>query len=181
VIRSAGALIQAIGCTTPNAYSELCDLSVIFIATKPVDWMCSAAIIGALAITPGRAFVNGAFIFPIAIGTDKVYIIDCHFLARCWAVVSNDGKVPRVIEAYGIGACFAVLDRVIVLAGAPVYIGNILAFFFSTGAAVVGCGAIDAILRQSLVAELCCGIALQSEGLAGYLHRRTGIVVKRCR
>ena len=181
MIRSAGALIHAIGCTTPNAYSELCDFSVILIAAKPVEGVGCATIIGALAVAPGRALVNGAFIFPIAIVTDKVYFIDGHFLALCRAVVSNDGKVPRVIEAYGIGACFAVLDRVIVLAGAPVYIGNILAFFFATGAAIVGCGAIDAIFSQSLVAELCCGVAFQGKGLACYRHGRTGIVVKGCR
>lgn len=81
MIRSAGALIHAIGCTTPNAYSELCDLSFIFIAAKPVDGVCCAAIVGPLAAAPGRAVVNGAFIFPIAFVADKVYFIDGHFIA----------------------------------------------------------------------------------------------------
>ena len=130
MVFSTGALVHAIACA-PGAHKEGLNLPVIAAAAETVDGVCSAAIVGTLAAAPGRAFVDGALVVPVFVfGTDKVYFIDGHFLARCRAVVSNDGKVPRVIEAYGVGVCFAVLDRVIVLAGAPVYIGNILAFFF---------------------------------------------------
>ena len=153
MIRSAGALIHAIGCTTPNAYSELCDLSVILIAAKPVEGVGCATIIGALAVAPGRALVNGAFIFPIAIVTDKVYFIDGHFLALCRAGVSDDSRDPLVVVAYGVDAGGTVQDHIVVLAGTTIHIGNVLAGFFATGAAV------DAIFSQSLVAKLCCGVA----------------------
>jgi hypothetical protein len=42
--------------------------------------------------------------------------------------------------AYGVSACGAVLDNVSVLAGASVYIGNVLAFSFCAGTAIVGGG-----------------------------------------
>jgi hypothetical protein len=74
-------LIHAVGSTAPDAYGKLCDLSVFFTAAKPVDGVCSAAIVGPLAAAPGRAFVDGTFIFPIAFVADKVYFIDGHFIA----------------------------------------------------------------------------------------------------
>ena len=121
MVFSTGALVHAIACA-PGAHKEGLNLPVIAVAAETVDGVCSAAIVGPLAAAPGRAFVDGSFIFPIAIVTDKVYFIDGHFLALCRAVVSNDGEFPRVIETYGIGVCFAVYDRVIVLAGTSVYV-----------------------------------------------------------
>ncbi len=121
MVFSIGALVHAVACA-PGSYSEFINLLVTFIAAKPVDGVCLAAIVRGLAAAPGRAFVDGTFIFPIAFVADKVYFIDGHFLACCRAGGSNDGEFPRVIETYGIGACFAVYDRVIVLAGTSVYV-----------------------------------------------------------
>ena len=175
MVFSTGALVHAIACA-PGAHKEGLNLPVIAVAAETVDGVCSAVIVRGLAtVIPGRAFVDGTFIFPIAFVADKVYFIDGHFLACCRAGGSNDGRDPLVVVAYGVSTCGTVQDHIVVLAGTTIHIGNVLAGFFATGAAV------DAIFSQSLVAELRCGIALQSEGLAGYGHRRTGIVVKGAR
>jgi hypothetical protein len=180
VVFSTGALVHAIACA-PGVHNEFINLLVTFIAAKPVDGVCLAAIVRGLAAAPGRAFVDGTFIFPIAFVADKVYFIDGHFLACCRAGGSNDGRDPLVVVTYGVDAGGTVQDHIVVLAGTTIHIGNVLAGFFATGAAVVGGGTAGAILCFTFVAELFCGVALQGEGLAGYGQRRTGIVVKGCR
>ena len=131
MIFSARALIQTIACA-PGVHNEFVNLLVTFIAAKPVDGVCSAVIVRGLAvIVPSRAVVIDRFIFPVRIFiAGEFYFIDGYFVANWLAVVSDDGRGPPIIVAYGISACFAVLDRVIVLAGASVYIGNMLASFF---------------------------------------------------
>ena len=172
MVFSTGALVHAIACA-PGALKEGLNLPVIAVAAETVDGVCSAAIVGPLAAAPGRAFVDGTLVVPVFVfGRDKVYFIDGHFLACCRAGGSNDGRDPLVVVAYGVDAGGTVQDHIVVLAGTTIHIGNVLAGFFCTGTAV------DAIFSQSLVAELRCGIALQSEGLACYRHRRAGIVVK---
>lgn len=172
MVFSTGALVHAIACA-PGAHKEGLNLPVIAVAAETVDGVSSTTVVGTLAAAPGRAFVDGALVVPVFVfGADKVYFIDGHFLACCRAGGSNDGGDPLVVVAYGVSTCGTVQDHIVVLAGTTIHIGNVLAGFFATGAAV------DAIFSQSLVAELHCGIALQSEGLACYRHRRAGIVVK---
>jgi hypothetical protein len=165
----------------------LCDLSVFFTAAKPVDGVCSAVIVRGLAVVvPGRAVVIDRYVFPVRIFiAGEFYVIDGYFVANWPAVVPDDGKSPPIIVAYGISACGAVLDNVTVLAGASVYIGNVLAFSFCAGTAIIGRGTVaagrrtaNAILYLSLAAELFCRVARQGECLACYRHRRTGIVIK---
>ena len=175
-------MIHAVGSTAPDAYGKLCDLSVFFTAAKPVDGVCSAAIVGPLAAATGRAVVDGSLVVPVFVfGADKVYFMDGYFFTRCLAGVSDNGWNPFFVDAYDIVSGDTVNGPFVVFAGAAINVCNVLAYFFAAGTAVVGGGTIDAVLRQPLVAEPCCGIALQSEGLAGYGHRRTGIVVKGCR
>lgn len=172
MVFSTGALVHAIACA-PDAHKEGLNLPVIAVAAETVDGVCSAAIVGPLAAATGRAVVDGSLVVPVFVfGADKVYFIDGHFLACCRAGGSNDGRDPLVVVAYGVDAGGTVQDHIVVLAGTTIHIGNVLAGFFCTGTAV------DAIFSQSLVAKLCCGVALQGEGLAGYGQRRTGIVVK---
>ena len=177
MVFSTGALVHAIACA-PGAHKEGLNLPVIAAAAETVDGVCSAAIVGTLAAAPGRAFVDGALVVPVFVfGADKVYFIDGHFLACCRAGGSNDGRDPLVVVAYGVSTCGTVQDHIVVLAGTTIHIGNVLAGFFCARTAVVGGGTAGAILCFPFVAELFCGVALQSEGLAGYGHRRTGIVV----
>lgn len=181
MVFSTGALVHAIACA-PDAHKEGLNFPIIAVAAETVDGVCSAAIVGPLAVAPGRAVVDGALVVPVFVfGADKVYIIDGHFFTRCLAGVSDNGWNPFFVDAYDIVSGDTVNGPFVVFAGAAINVCNVLAYFFAAGTAVVGGGTIDAILRQPLVAELCCGIALQSEGLAGYGHRRTGIVVKGCR
>lgn len=177
MVFSTGALVHAIACA-PGAHKEGLNLPVIAAAAETVDGVCSAAIVGTLAAAPGRAFVDGALVVPVFVfGADKVYFIDGYFFTRCLAGVSDDSRDPLVVVAYGVDAGGTVQDHIVVLAGTTIHIGNVLAYFFAAGTAVVGGGTAGAILCFPFVAELFCGVALQSEGLAGYGHRRTGIVV----
>ena len=196
MIFSARALIQTIACA-PGVHNEFINLLVTFIAAKPVDGVCSAVIVRGLAVVvPGRAVVIDRYVFPVRIFiAGEFYVIDDYFIVNWPAIVPDDGKGPPIIVAYGVSACGAVLDNVTVLAGASVYIGNVLAFSFCAGTAIVGRRtAIDgrgtvvagrrtanAILYLSLAAELFCRVARQGECLACYRHRRTGMVIKGCR
>lgn len=182
MVFSTGALVQAIACA-PGVHNEFINLLVTFIAAKPVDGVCSAVIVrGLAAVVPGRAVVIDRYVFPVRIFiAGEFYVIDEYFIVNWPAIVPDDGKGPSIIVAYGVSACGAVLDNVSVLAGASIYIGNMLASFFCARTAVVGGGTAGAILCFPFVAELFCGVALQGEGLAGYGQRRTGIVVKGCR
>ena len=154
MIFSARALIQTIACA-PGVHNEFVNLLVTFIAAKPVDGVCSAVIVRGLAVVvPGRAVVIVRYVFPVRIFiAGEFYVIDGYFFTRCLAGVSDDSRDPLVVVAYGVDAGGTVQDHIVVLAGTTIHIGNMLAGFFATGAAV------DAIFSQSLVAKLCCGVA----------------------
>ena len=111
MVFSTGALVHAIACA-PGVHNEFINLLVTFIAATPVDGVCSAVIVRGLAIVvPGRAVVIDRFIFPVRIFiAGEFYFIDGYFVANWPAVVSDDGKSPPIIAAYGVSACGAVLD-----------------------------------------------------------------------